>query len=80
MTATGTYLRSVREKLGLVVEDVVAQSNGQLSKSMMSRVETNERKLSLKYAYLLSEIYGIDLKELCVKDMRNQGVKIKKLK
>jgi len=78
MSDIGSYLKSIRVKQGLVVQDVIEQSCGIIDKSMLSRVESNERKLSLQYAYLLSEIYGIDFTELCMKEMRRQGVKIKK--
>jgi transcriptional regulator with XRE-family HTH domain len=76
MTQIGEYLKTIRLKQGMTYEDVIEASNGALVQSTLSRIENGKRKLSVRYALYLSEIYGVDLKEIVEKDMRLQGVKI----
>jgi transcriptional regulator with XRE-family HTH domain len=76
MNQIGEYLKSIRRKQGMTYEDVIEASSGALVQSTLSRIENGKRKLSVRYALYLSEIYGIDLKELAEKDMKLQGVKV----
>lgn len=76
MEHIGEYLKKTRLKQGMTYEDVIEASSGALVQSTLSRIENGKRKLSVRYALYLSEIYGIELKELVQKDMRLQGVKL----
>jgi DNA phosphorothioation-dependent restriction protein DptG len=78
MTHIGEYLKKIRLKQGLTYEDVIEASSGALVQSTISRIENGKRKLSVRYALYLSEIYKIDLKELAEKDIRLQGVKLRR--
>ena len=77
MPKIGTYLRQAREKQGLRIADVVIMSNRRLDTTLLYGIERGERNLSFKTAYLLSEIYGIDLKDLCQRELRRQGFKFR---
>ncbi len=63
--AMGAALRKLRENQGLSIREVVAASDGVLDKTTLSRIERDERGLSLKAAYLFSQIYNIGMEELC---------------
>lgn len=78
MEHIGEYLKKTRLKHGMTYEDVIEASSGALVQSTISRIENGKRKLSVRYALYLSEIYGIDLKELAEKDIKMQGVKVAK--
>ncbi len=67
----GAYLKGLREKAGLTIRDVVAMTG--------EGIERDERGLSLKAAYYLSEIYGVDIQEIAVK-MLGSKARIKKIK
>ncbi|MEW6200770.1 MAG: helix-turn-helix transcriptional regulator [bacterium] len=71
----GTYLKSLRKKHRMSLDEVVELSGNQIDKTTLSRVERNERGVSLKNAYLLSKIYKVDFKTLSEKILRLQGVK-----
>jgi transcriptional regulator with XRE-family HTH domain len=76
MEHIGEYLKAIRMKQGMTYDVVIETSSGALVQSTISRIENGKRKLSVRYALYLSEIYGIGLKELVEKDMRLQGVKV----
>ncbi len=73
----GTYLRKEREKAGLSLRQVVLMTNNETDKTTLSRIEMNERGISLKLAYLLSKVYGVDFETLTKKAIGN--IKIRKL-
>jgi transcriptional regulator with XRE-family HTH domain len=73
----GKYIRNQRLKQGLTIRDIVEMSGDSLDKTTISRIERNERKLSLKAAYVFSELYDIDLKTMAKKAV-GEDVKIKK--
>ncbi len=60
----GKKLREIRLQKGLSIQDVVGLSGGMLDKTMLSRLERNERGISLRGAYCLSKIYGIEMETL----------------
>lgn len=61
----GKYLKKIRKQSGLTIKQIVHMSEGILDKTTISRIERDERGLSLKAAYILSKIYKIDIYELC---------------
>lgn len=68
-------MRKMRIQRGLSLGDVVEKSKNQIDKTTLSRVERNERGVSLTAAYLLSKIYGEDFetfarKILLLRDVR----------
>ncbi len=73
----GTYLRKQRETAGLSLRHVVLMTNNETDKTTLSRVEQNERTISLKLAYLLAQVYGVDFETLAKKAIGN--VKVRKL-
>jgi transcriptional regulator with XRE-family HTH domain len=75
----GKYIKSQRLKSGLTIRDVVARTGDVLDKTTISRIERNERNVSLKAAFFFSEIYGIDMKTIAKKFMGDEA-KIHKVK
>ncbi len=75
----GAYVRKLRETAGLTIRDVVAMTGEEIDKTTVSRIERNERKISLKAAYYFSKIYGVDLEELAKKSL-GEKARIKKIK
>jgi transcriptional regulator with XRE-family HTH domain len=71
--AIGAKLRELREKQGLSIREVVTASGGALDKTTLSRIERDERGLSLKAAYLFSQIYNISMDELCEMAVNNKA-------
>ncbi len=60
----GQYLKQIRTQRGLTIRDVADKSGGHLDKTTISRIERDERGISLKAAYALSRIYSIGMDEL----------------
>ncbi len=60
----GKYLKEMRKQSGLTIKQIVNMSEGILDKTTISRIERNERGLSLKAAYAFSKTYNIDIMEL----------------
>jgi len=77
--AIGAYLKGLRKKAGLTIRDVVEMTGDEIDKTTISRIERDERGLSLKAAFYFSEIYGTDLNELATK-MLGSKAKIHKIK
>lgn len=75
MEGAGTYLRKLRLKHGMSLDDIVERSRGQIDKTTLSRTENNQRRVSLKMAFLLSEIYGEPFEPFARKIMKLQGLK-----
>ncbi|MEW5947592.1 MAG: helix-turn-helix transcriptional regulator [bacterium] len=71
----GSILRKLRLKNGLTLQEVVDMARGQIDKTTLSRVERNERGVSLKTAFLLSQVYGEDFETLARRILQLQGVK-----
>jgi len=61
---TGKELKKIRTNQGLSIRDVVMASDRILDKTTLSRIERDERGLSLKAAYCLSKIYNINIESL----------------
>jgi transcriptional regulator with XRE-family HTH domain len=70
---TGDYLRNLREQKDLSMRQVMIRSQGLLDKTTISRIEKNERSLSLRAAYAFSKIYQSKLSDLAEIEL---GVKI----
>jgi len=62
--AIGAYLKGLRKKAGLTIRDVVEMTGEEIDKTTISRIERDERGLSLKAAFFFSEIYGADLDDM----------------
>ena len=75
----GKYIRNQRLKNGYTIRDIVDMSAGVMDKTTISRIERNERKVSLKAAYFFSELYDIDMKTLAKKSLGEEA-KVRKLK
>ncbi|MFH1537725.1 MAG: helix-turn-helix transcriptional regulator [bacterium] len=73
---TGKYLRKMRKQRGLSLGEVVEKSKNQIDKTTLSRIERNERGVSLTAAYLLSKIYGEDFEDFSRKILQLRGVKL----
>ncbi|MFA6566681.1 MAG: helix-turn-helix transcriptional regulator [Victivallales bacterium] len=63
----GTYLRNLREQNGYTMQNIVDMVDGQIDKTTISRVENDERKPSLLTAYLLSQLYDLDMKDIAIR-------------
>lgn len=74
----GKFIKSQRINEGLTMRDVGKMSGGVMDKTTISRIERNERGLTLKAAFFFSEIYGIDIKTLAKKFMGDEA-KVHKL-
>jgi transcriptional regulator with XRE-family HTH domain len=61
----GHFLRRMREQNGLTIKEVSDRSVDILDKTTISRIERDERGLSLKAAYALSRIYNVNIIEIC---------------
>ena len=72
---SGTYLRKLRLKHKLSLDDVVELSCNQIDKTTLSRVERNERGVSLRNAFFLSKIYSEDFKIFAGTILKLQGIK-----
>lgn len=60
----GSTLKKLRKQQGRSIREVVNASDGMLDKTTVSRIERDERGLSLKAAYCFSRVYGIDMEAL----------------
>lgn len=61
----GNYLRQIREQNGLTIKQVVAKSGELLDKTTISRIERDERGLSIKAVYALAKVYNISIQDIC---------------
>ena len=61
----GNYLKRLRQQNGLTIKQVVDMSHDILDKTTISRIERDERGISLKAAYAFAKIYNVSLDELC---------------
>jgi transcriptional regulator with XRE-family HTH domain len=75
----GKYIRNQRLKHAFTIRDIVEMSGDSLDKTTISRIERNERKVSLKAAYVFSELYDIDLKAMAKKAL-GEEVKVRKVR
>jgi transcriptional regulator with XRE-family HTH domain len=78
MTA-GEFLKKQRLSKGMTIRDVVEMACEEIDKTTISRIERNERKLSLKAAYYFSQIYGLSLDDIAKKEL-GPAAKVKKIK
>ncbi|HOC92565.1 MAG TPA: helix-turn-helix transcriptional regulator [bacterium] len=76
----GAFLRKQRLKAGFTIQDIVDMAGNQIDKTTVSRIERDERKLSLKAGYYFSQIYEIPLEELARKELGASASRIKKIK
>ena len=74
----GTYLKNLRQQKGYTLQEVVEMTGGKIDKTTISRVENDERKPSLLVAYVFSELYAVDMKDLAIRSCGK--IKIKKSK
>ena len=61
----GSYLKILRQQNGLTIKQVVDMSQEILDKTTVSRIERDERGVSLKAAYAFAKIYNVSLDEIC---------------
>ncbi len=78
MTA-GELLRKQRLQKNLTMQDISLMTGGNVDKATISRLENGDRKVSFKAAFYLSEIYGLDMKEIAKLEMGKEA-KIRKVK
>lgn len=65
----GIMLMNLRKQKDLTMRDVMDRSHGILDKTTISRVEKNQRNLTLRAAYAFSRIYQVPmdvLAETCI--------------
>jgi transcriptional regulator with XRE-family HTH domain len=62
--SVGRELKRLRQQRGLTIREVVKSSGGMLDKTTVSRIERDERGLSLKAAYCFSKIYNLSMETL----------------
>lgn len=70
----GQYLKKIRNQCGLTISEVADNSKGILDKTAISRIERDERGLSLKAAFAFSRTYNIQMETIMhfiVKDKPN---------
>jgi transcriptional regulator with XRE-family HTH domain len=60
----GAQIKKLRKQRGFTLSDVVRASNGLLDKTTVSRIERDERGLSLKAAYAYSRVFNIGMETL----------------
>ena len=75
----GAFLKKARLEKGLTLQNIVELTGGRLDKTNISRIERDERGVSMKAAFYFSEIYGIDMKEIAIQDLGKKA-KVKKIK
>ena len=75
----GAFLKKARLDKGLTMRDVASLSGDKIDKTVISRIESSERGVTLKAAFFFSEIYEIDIKEIA-KIHLGKTAKIKKIK
>lgn len=75
----GEFLKRQRLAKNLTMSDVSLMTGGDVDKATISRVENGDRKISFKAAFYLSEIYGLDMKEIAKLDL-GKDAKVKKIK
>ena len=61
----GQYLKRLRQQNGLTINEVVEQSEKLLDKTTVSRIERDERGVSLRAAYAFAKIYNVRMDEIC---------------
>jgi len=62
--SAGKELKKLRQQRGFTIREVVKASGGMLDKTTVSRIERDERGLSLKAAYCFSKIFNISMETL----------------
>lgn len=77
--SAGSYLKSLRLEKGLTIREVVLMTSEEIDKTTVSRIERDERKISLKAAFFFSQIYGVSLEEIARKELGAKA-KIKQVK
>ncbi|MEW6200409.1 MAG: helix-turn-helix transcriptional regulator [bacterium] len=70
----GEYLKKLRQQRGYSIRQVVIKSSNTLDKTTISRVEHDQRKLSLKTAYYLAKIYGVTVLDLVEKVVDDRAI------
>jgi len=60
----GRELCKIRKQRGLSIREVVRASDGMLDKTTVSRIEHEERGLSLRAAYCFAKIYGVSMESI----------------
>ena len=73
---TGKFLRKLRSDKGLSLDEVVERAKNQIDKTTLSRIERNERGVSLTAAFLLSKIYDEDFEAFSRKILQLKGVSL----
>lgn len=73
--STIKYLKEVRIKKGLTINEVVEMSGGKVDKTSISRIERDERGISMKIAYYLSKVYGISIDDIAVQVYGKASIK-----
>ncbi len=63
----------------MTIRDVVAMTGEEIDKTTISRIERDERKISLKAAFYFSKIYELPMEEIAKKALGPKA-KIKKIK
>ena len=75
MKNSGKYLKDLRIKAGLAMSEIAEMTGGKVDKTTLSRIERNERGVSLKVAYYLSLVYGVSIEEIAEKECGKARIK-----
>lgn len=67
---TGEYLRNLREQKDLSMRQVMIRSQGLLDKTTISRIEKNQRRVSMRAAYAFARIYEVPLEEIAAVEIK----------
>lgn len=60
----GEEIKKLRQQRGLTLREVIKASNGLLDKTTVSRIERDERGISLKAAYAFSKVFDVHMETL----------------
>lgn len=60
----GAEIKKLRQQRGLTLKEVIKASDGLLDKTTVSRIERDERGISLKAAYAFAKVFDIRMETL----------------
>lgn len=78
MIKAGKFLKTQRIKAGMTIGEASAMTGGNVNKTSLCRIERGERSISLKVAYYLSKLYGVDMEKIAEKECGKAKIKTRK--
>jgi len=62
----------------MTINEAAAMTGGKVDKTSLSRIERGERGISLKVAYCLSKLYGVDMEKIAEKECGKVKIRTRK--